>query len=210
MKKLFIIAGHQAAGKTTAKIILEEALRDNFKKYPSTKIQSWDEAGAMIIKKHQGGGGQFISTQQEKEIIEFDLARLKKLIINTQENLIIIDETNIFSLAHANARGLNWEKKYLENYLKYLQSLETTIIFLESLPETSWQRRQRKYQERCLGMDEEQATEAMQSYRTYLNNLYPSLLALYEKMPFPKIKINTDQPENLTIQLISDFVKKHL
>jgi thymidylate kinase len=125
----------------------------------------------------------------EYKIIEEDLKRLKD-IEETEKNkeIIYVDETSIFSLAHSGLHNIE-TKPYFNEYLDVLKKLNPKILFLDVKPEISWLRRKSRYEKRVENMHEDEKKEAMNGFRTYLNYVYPELIKMFWQIDLPKVRI---------------------
>lgn len=204
MNNFIIIAGPQASGKTTCKKVLHDLLT---KEYPKKNIISLEEAGQIVIKKHNASGGMFLQSKHEHEIINLDINRMKIILENSGEENIYIDETNIFTLAHATTRGIEVAKKIFFDYLELLRRLEAKIIFLDTPPETSWKRRKKTYAKRSLTFPESKRNEIMKGFENYLKKLHPQLIEIFKKTELSKIKIDSSLPHQEILDRISIFLK---
>jgi len=125
-----ILAGPQAAGKSTT--------INNLKRALNGRIHVFQENRQIVGRKHLSRKTIFKTQRQEEEIIEQDFQRLEE--IAGREDEIFVDETCLFSLAHASLRGVD-PGKYFPEYIFQLRSLNPQIVFLDAPPEVSWQRK---------------------------------------------------------------------
>jgi len=126
------------------------------------------------MHEHGIHGAIFNDAHTEHEIAERDLERMDDLIQKSDDR-IYLDETNIFTLAHARNRGLDIGNLVSE-YRHRLQTLNAAILFLNVPPEVSWERRKVRYQERVTGFPRAQAAAVMDMYHDYLVTLHSELL----------------------------------
>ncbi len=176
----FIIAGPQCAGKTTTKGYLYSRYMTNAR--PQTEeappahrnLILLPEMRQSVMHDHGIHSAIFINTETELEIVERDLARMDHLL-GDGDDRIYLDETNVFTLAHALHRGLA-VGGLISAYLQRLHALDAAILFLHVSPEVSWERRRARYQERVNGFPATQAVAVMDMYHDYLFALHKQLL----------------------------------
>ena len=180
-----IIAGPQASGKTTTKNYLEKRCNDCNNK----NVIFLQETRSIINRKYNPFGALTITRDLEYKIIEEDLKRLKD-IEETEKNkeIIYVDETSIFSLAHSGLHNIE-TKPYFKEYLDVLKKLNPKILFLDVKPEISWLRRKEKYEKKVADMGEDERGEAMKEFRIYLDYVYPELIKMFEQINIPKARI---------------------
>jgi thymidylate kinase len=180
-----IIAGPQASGKTTTKNYLEKRCKD----CNNNNVIFLQETRSIINRKYNPFGALTITRDLEYKIIEEDLKRLKD-IEETEKNkeIIYVDETSIFSLAHSGLHNIE-TKPYFNEYLDVLKKLNPKILFLDVKPEISWLRRKSRYEKRVENMHEDEKKEAMNGFRTYLNYVYPELIKMFWQIDLPKVRI---------------------
>jgi len=192
MSELIIIAGPQAAGKTTTIIHLcseYQSMSPLFscanKKLPP--IFPLQESRQIIVHRDILLGAIFMTAEQEEDIIACDLGRMDLILKHAREkHIIYLDECNIFTIAHAVAHGVKSVEKYWQEYVDRLTRLNAKVIFLDVDPETSWERRRAKYQQRLVYFPTNRHKSIMRRYQEYLKRLHPLLLDVYERLPFPK------------------------
>lgn len=174
-----IIAGPQAAGKTTALKFLSQY-------YPN--VCFFRESREIANSKYKIQGAVSITKKDEIQAISIDFKRMQA-VLERLENKIYIDECNIFNLAHASMHGI-LIKEYFKDYCNLLERLNTRIFFLDIKPEISWQRREKQYRERIKSFPPREQETMMQEYKKYIEAVYPNLLKLYNKITLPKFKLN--------------------
>lgn len=180
-----IIAGPQAAGKTTAKRNIEETCRN-------LNIQNFrflDESRDIISKKYSPFGTLTLTKDWEYKIIEYDLNRLKDIRDREgDKEVTYVDETSIFSLAHSTLHGINI-KNYFNEYMDILKKINSRVLFLDVFPEISMSRRKSRYENKFVNMDDDERRDAMKEVWNYFNGVYPELLSIFKKINLPKVKI---------------------
>jgi thymidylate kinase len=208
MSELIIIAGPQAAGKSTAISqlcsqyqIVSSFLNRARKKIPA--IFPLQESRQIIAHKDVLLGAIFMTPEQEEEVVECDLARMDLILSRRRDHLIYLDECNVFTIAHALAHGVKGVEKHWLEYIARLQRLRAKVIFLDVDPEISWERRHKKYQQRLIYFPANQHKAIMERYRAYLERLHPLLLDVYRRLPFPKELLDGRMSEKNIIQEIS-------
>jgi hypothetical protein len=201
-KGYFVFGGPQAAGKSST----IQYIHSKYCSSIAPLIENWSrqdddgyrnlihlqEMRQMIIHKYNINGGIFLQRSDEYEIIKSDLKRMDE-ILQADDNRVFLDECNIFTLAHSKAHGINTDIYFLE-FCKRLSDLDASIIFLSIPPEVSWQRRKERYEKRLEGFQPDERAIIMRKYREYLFRLAPIMEELYDKIEFPKIKIDAKDP----------------
>ncbi len=181
-----IIAGPQAAGKTTTKKYFEKKYNDSENK----NIIFLDETREIVNKKYNPFGTLTVTRDLEYKIIEEDLTRLNKISEREKEgNMIYVDETSLFGLAHSSLRGIEI-KDYLKEYINILKGLNPKIFFIDVNPEVSWSRRKDRYENRLGEMSYLEKNDALGEIRGYLDNVYPQLIQMFWQIDLPKMKID--------------------
>jgi len=186
-----IIAGPQAAGKTsTIRYFNSRYANVNSFLNRTRKTQLLKEGREVVGRKNKSLGAIFMTAEQERQVIEADLQRMTRIAENA-DGQDYIDESNIFTLAHAALHGVN-TRSFFTDYCSALAKLNPGIIFFDIPPEVSFARRRQSYEERARQFGEHEAEKVMAEYMRYMGAVYPELLRLYEKIKFPKIKLNAD------------------
>lgn len=213
MREYIIIAGPQAAGKSTVITQLSEQYRNivPFLSRASKKIPvlllPLQESRQIIVHKNVIFGAIFMSQEDEEQVVRCDLRRMD-LILKRQESqsqsLIYLDECNVFTIAHAAAHGVTQIGAFRREYIQRLERLNAKIVFLDIQPQVSWSRRKRRYEERLVYFPEDQHKEIMTRYQEYIEKLYPALLNLYNELPFPKRMISADCTLPILLQRVSE------
>lgn len=177
----FIIAGPQAAGKSTLtqRICSED-----------TRIISLEESRQIIVHKYQRKGAIFMTDLDEIEVIHHDMTRMFTILGQDRHNQLYLDETNVFTLGHARAHGIDLLEGYFKQYCDLLARLKTAVVLIDVPPDISWERRRHRYSQRLWDLKEEEREEIMARYKAYLDRLHPELLAIYDRLNLPKVKID--------------------
>lgn len=213
MSELFIVAGPQAAGKTT--IVnhicshfqaLSPVLNSANRRIPP--MFPLQESRQIIVHKNVLLGGIFMTPEEEQEVVACDLARMDLILNRSKEDIIYLDECNIFTIAHAMAHGVKKIEKHWREYIECLQKLNAKVVFLNVNPEISWERRRRKYQQRLIYFPFNRHQEIMRRYYEYLKRLHPLLLDVYHRLPFPKKILDANLPEKDVVQEVSGALIK--
>jgi thymidylate kinase len=176
----FIIAGPQCAGKTTTKSYLySRYMAIARSQTPGATPEHRNlfllpEMRQLVMHERGIHSAIFIDIDTERKIVERDLARMDD-IIEKADDRIYLDETNIYTLAHARRRGLH-VNDLVSEYGHRLQTLNAAILFLDVPPDISWQRRKVRYQERVNGFPQTEAAKVMEMYRDYLVTLHQELM----------------------------------
>jgi len=179
--KYVILAGPQAAGKSTL-------ARRICSQYPA--IISLEESRQVIVHKYQRKGAIFMTDLDEIEVVHHDMTRMFTILGKGSRNHLYLDETNVFTLGHAQAHGIDLVEGYFKQYYDLLVRLKTGIIFVDIPPDISWERRQHRYVQRHWDLKDEERQQILERHKTYLERLYPALLAIYDRLDFPKVKID--------------------
>jgi len=206
MSELIIIAGPQAAGKTTVISRLCSECQSmspllfcaNRKLPPIFPLQ---ESRQIIVHRDILLGAIFMKPEQEEDIIACDLGRMDLILKHAREKRIVyLDECNIFTIAHAVAHGVKSVEKHWQAYVDRLKRLNAKVIFLDIDPEISWERRRAKYQQRLVYFPTNRHESIMRRYHEYLKRLHPLLLDVYNRLPFPKQMLNGNALGKDTVQ----------
>ncbi|MBU6390158.1 hypothetical protein KGQ31_01260 [Patescibacteria group bacterium] len=191
MSSFIIIAGPQAAGKTT---IISRLKAERLKSLSESKsdkpLFALQESRQIIVHKNLIVGGVFMEKKDEEEVVACDLSRMDKILAKNGRPVVYLDECNIFTVAHAKAHGCREVEKFAAQYLERLAELGAAIIFLDISPAMSWRRREASYRERLVYFYPKQHDVIMERFREYLSELYDHLWRLYYDIPFPKVAID--------------------
>lgn len=178
-----IIGGPQASGKTTAQKHIKETYRD---------IIILKEAAQILIeeerKKEVVIGAALVSAGFEKKILDFNLKRTNEILSKGNSGKIYLEETYVFNLAHMAVKIPEMVDEYYPKYIKSLKPFKVGIIFTNVPPEVSFKRRKSEYMRRYKGR--ENFDELIRKSRDYIYKIYPSLIAVYKRLPFPKRWVN--------------------
>ena len=147
-----VVAGPQASGKSTLKKYLGESLKNKYKYF---EVVVFDEIRKLSQSKYNLMGALTVKKSFEYAIIEEDMERLKDFEERRNEGIIFIDETSIFTLAHAITQKMDIDK-YFRFYEQRLKNLNSKIIFLDVVPSVSWSRRKQEYEGRLKSLSEKE------------------------------------------------------
>ncbi len=198
-----IIAGPQAAGKTTTiRYLSEQYKKGSF----FEEVSFFRESREIVNSKYSLKGAVSITQLDEIETIELDLRRMSQLQKGI-ENRCYFDESNIFTLSHAAMRHIPI-KSYFDDYYSLLEKLNTRVIFLDITPEISWKRRKSEYIKRVENLPYKEQEKMLAEYKNYISSVYNRLLKLYEMINFPKIKINASLPINQCLHKEFNFLRE--
>jgi hypothetical protein len=125
----------------------------------------------------------FIDVDTENEIIRRDLDRMDQ-IIAAGDTRVYLDETSVFTIAHALRRGISVDH-YCREYCERLRALRAEILFFEVPPAIAWARRKPRYEERVAGFPTDQAAAVLALYRSYLFGLHDALLETRSRLQLP-------------------------
>lgn len=212
MRRFIIIAGPQAAGKST----VISQINDQYQAmYPLSSafgmgkipcLFPLQESRQIVVHTNVLLGGTFMTEEQELEVVKCDLKRMDTILSQPHDNLVYLDECNIFTLAHANANGFSEVEKYWQEYIDRLVKLQAAVIFLDVHPEVSWERRHHKYQQRMVCFPEYEHAVVLGKYYEYIQKLGPALLSVYEKLGIPKRLIDA----SLSLKTVMQNVNRAL
>ncbi|MBN2454069.1 AAA family ATPase [Candidatus Woesearchaeota archaeon] len=203
-KAYIIVAGPQAAGKSTLVKHLSSKYDDvtaflgrteKILSHPS-EIIPLEESRQIVVHKRQLKGAIFMDYLDELEVIFNDQTRMFKILREEEESgdhrkNTYIDECNVFTLGHAKAHGIDLLNGYYIQYSDMLKFMNSAVIFLDSPPSTSWERRKGRYEQRLWDATPDEKIKTMRAYQEYLERLYPALLGIYEMLELPKVKIKS-------------------
>jgi len=137
LTKLLIIAGPQSSSKTTVFNLLK-------KKYPKLSFVEEINQYGLVNKKHMGGA--FVDRKTEIAITKEDILVAKKI---DRSKKVVIMETDIFHIVYLEKfAGKKTADEFYQRYLEAHKGLDTTIIFIDIKPRTSFQRRRKIYLKR--------------------------------------------------------------
>ncbi|MCX6816136.1 MAG: hypothetical protein NT120_04780 [Candidatus Aenigmarchaeota archaeon] len=153
------------------------------------------EMRQIVVHKYDIPGGIYVERAEEEEIVNSDLQRMNNIISKESysDSRIILDECNVFTLAHSKAHDIDLDH-YFQEYIKKLKELDAFILFLDISPETSWQRRKARYDERIQEFPYHDRESIMKTYHDYLFRFKPLLDELYGRIDLPKVKIDVNTP----------------
>lgn len=213
MGELIIVAGPQAAGKSTAisqicsqyQAVLPLIGQLGRKIPPILPLQ---ESRQIIAHKDILLGAIFMTTEQEEWVVSCDLTRMDLILARPKNRVVYLDECNIFTIAHAMAHGVSQVERHWSEYVTRLKRLKAKVIFLDVDPEVSWERRRRKYEQRLVYFPRKRHRSIMRAYHKYLKKLHPLLLDVYHRLPFPKELIDGRLPEKNIILEVSSALTR--
>lgn len=213
-RKFIVIAGPQAAGKSSVKghiAGIYNQYHASYNKYSRgyglSAVVPLEEARSIVIHKHQIKGAISMSYLDELEVIHTDMGRMLT-IMRDDDDRIFLDECNVFTLAHANAHGIDITEGFYKQYCDMLQRLNTGMIFLDVPPDVSWERRKSRYEERHWKMPFHEKAKVMKAHRDYMDDLYPRLCEMYESLDFPKAKIDANAPLDSVKKEVEETFRK--
>jgi len=190
--KLITIAGPQSSGKTTIFNLLKE-------NYPQALFLP--EINPFTFKKDHLGAA-YVTKKFEKQIVEADINQIKNLKHSLYNNRLknnkksrprtVIVETGIFHLVYLDETivGKKTAEKFLSKYLLALQRFKPLILFIDTKPHVSWQRRKNHYIKRLKKTKSTSGKEKkkfLERHKAKIYRLYPLWLKHYQKLPFKKI-----------------------
>lgn len=198
--KYLILAGPQAAGKSTTKDAVKTV------NYSITTLQ---EARQIVVRSRERKGAIFMSKEDELNAIHLDFQRMFHILDNHRDSQIYVDETNVFTLGHALAHGIDLVDGYFKQYCDLLQALNAVVLFIDVPVEISWSRRKPRYIERLRGYPDADVQATLALHRKYLDRLHPELLKIYNRLTCRKACIDGSQSREDTtrnvIKSLRDF-----
>lgn len=206
MSEFFIIAGPQAAGKSTVIYHLNRQCRNASLLFPQRHpllLFPLQESRQIIAHKYMHLGAIFMTLRDEREVVRCDLARMDIILKRTRDRLLYLDECNLFTIAHAAAHGIKDIERYFDRYMLRLEKLNVKIIFLDVPPDLSWERRRPVYEQRLVYFAKHRRKKIMEQYQMYQERTYPLLRALYDRVPCPKTIIDARMSEWLLTEEVS-------
>lgn len=209
MKKYVLLCGPQAAGKSTCVGSLRDFLLNLYPCLPlSAELGSFclQESRQIIVRKYHAMGGIFLTVEQEREIIATDLYRMTVITRELDDSTFYVDETNVFTLAHAKVHGIDLFTEFWPQYMALLKELQAVVVFMDIDPATSWQRRKHIYKNRLYRFPQKDRRKILKRFEEYLGQLYPELLDIYEKLEIPKIKVSACQSHAKVMREILTFL----
>ena len=203
MSEFIIIAGPQAAGKSTVIQRLTEqyqSIRSLFPKKKTPLLFPLQESRQIVVHKYALLGAIFMTAAHEEEVVQCDLARMDVILERRGDRAVYLDECNVFTTAHAAAHGILNLESHFEGYAKRLRRCNAKVVFIDVPSEESWLRRLPKYEARLIHFPYKQHVAIMRQYREYLKRLRPLLLDLYDRIELPKELINGCVPEDTVVR----------
>lgn len=197
---VFVLAGPQCAGKSTVKNYLyARYMRQGTQTgQPPRNLVLLQEMRQLIMHERGIHSGIFIDRDAEEEIVRRDLERLE-MVVAGGKGLIYLDETSVFTLAHASLRGLPISQP-LDHYRSLFRPMQTAVIYLRIAPSMSWTRRKPKYEERVAGYPIEEAATVLKMYREYLEQVDVHLQHLKEQIGVRICEIDASGPLEDTLR----------
>jgi deoxyadenosine/deoxycytidine kinase len=195
----YIVAGPQAAGKSTLK---QRICADD------PGILPLEESRQIIVHRHQRKGAIFMTAHDEIEVIQYDIARMFQVLDQDRPGQTYLDETNVFTLGHARAHGIDLLDGFFKQYCDMLATLKAAIVLIDVPPDVSWERRRHRYAERLWDLEDEQRARTMARYKAYLDRLHPELLAIYDRLSLPKVKIDGTAPQEESYRAVAEALHR--
>jgi thymidylate kinase len=197
--KYFVIAGPQAAGKST----LVNAISSE-----RPAIITLEESRQIIVHKYQRKGAIFMTRDDEVEVIHHDMTRMFSIIGGDSRDRVevYLDETNVFTIGHARAHGIDLVAGYYKQYCDMLARLQCAVLFLDVPPDISWSRRRHRYLQRLWDFEPNERNDLMARYEDYLRRLYPELQRIFDHLACPKRRIDaTGTPDQVLRAALKTF-----
>ena len=197
-----VIAGPQSSGKTTAFTHLQQKYQDRFDYHP--EINQLNVHGVTL-------GSIAVSASMEEEILQADIAQITHI---HDTHKIQIYETAMFHLVYVNSLAPGLYKQAKEHYREAFSGHLLDVIFIDTLPETSFARRRPIYLARIEGeitkkrLAKSPATtytnEMLQKYEKRIQDLFPIWHHVYDELSYAnrKVTINNNKTEE---EFLSEF-----
>ncbi len=145
-----------------------------------------------------------MTADDEIEVIHHDMTRMFTIIGKDSKETQYFDETNVFTLGHAKAHGIDLLDGYFKQYNDMLERLDAAVLFMDVPPDVSWNRRRHRYTQRLWDLSEGERDVIMTKYRAYLERLHDELLTLLDRLTLPKIKINATGSQDEVSRLAAE------
>lgn len=182
MNYFITIAGPQSSGKTTALKHLQEKHKD------------WifvEEINPYTVTGANHPGGAYVDSDLETNIIKIQLAKMEA--IKDRLDQMAVAETGIGHVVYTQFFvGKKIADKFYDDYIRLYNGLNPFIIFIDTTATISFERRKNKYEKRIKErgiVKKKEAEGALKKYRNTIFDLYPLWIKFYEKLPYPKVKI---------------------
>ena len=211
MNEFIIIAGPQAAGKSTVIQRLTEQyqnIRPLFPRNKSPLLFPLQESRQIVVHTHALLGGIFMTAEHEEEAVRCDLSRMDAVLSRKGDRAVYLDECNIFTIAHAAAHGIHDTKSHYDEYMMRLKLARAKVVFINVPPGESWLRRLPKYEQRLIYFPRRQHGAIMRRYRAYLERLHPLLVGLYHRVELSKEEIDGCLPEDTVMREVCEALTR--
>lgn len=205
MSEMVIIAGPQAAGKSTVIASLDECCRTGCPFSSNRKppvLFPLQESRQIVVHANMLLGAIFMRPEHELEVVRCDLRRMDQILAHSRNRLVYLDECNVFTIAHAVGHGVGDIEKYRDEYLRRLEKLNAKVVFMDLPPEISWARRWRKYEQRLIYFPKGQHRAILQKYKDYMEKTHGLLREVYERLPFAKETVDASLPQEEVLRAI--------
>ena len=157
--KAILVAGPQASGKTSAIKLLSQLY----------EVKAWEEPATIVFKRYKIRGAIESKSLQEK-IWETDIHQLENL---DEEKINLLDNNFVNFAFYLYHHGITLESlRKIEIYLKRLKKIDLTILFLDTSPKTSFERKREIYMKRGYNKREmEKAKKLIYGVYPFINSL---------------------------------------
>lgn len=211
MRELVIIAGPQAAGKSTIISGLSEqyhGVLPLFNRRCPPRLFPLQESRQIVVHKYALLGAIFMTREHELEVAECDLGRMDLILGRARNHLVYIDECNVFTLAHAAAHGITGLDFLWDEYMTRLEKLNAKVIFIDVPPEISWERRRAKYEQRLVYFEKRRHKGIISLYHDYIVGTYERLKDVYRRVLLPKEMVDGRQSKENVLRAVSEILAK--
>ena len=157
--KAILVAGPQASGKSLAIKWLSQ-LYD---------VKAWEEPATFVFKKYKVRGA-INSKNFQRKIWEIDIQQLTNL---DEEKINLLDNNFVNFAFYWYHNGITPQSlRRIEIYLDRLENIDLAILFLDTNPEISFERKKEMYRKR--GYSEEE----IESAKRIIYGVYPFIKTL--------------------------------
>lgn len=186
------VAGPPATGKTTA-------IKHLAKHYPQAEILK--EPAQILIDTKNLSGGIELGEKSQREIVHIAIERFKMIIRNKNPQKLYIDESGLFNQPYARRLLPAYECVKFETQQNNLfDQINGGFLFLYASAENIWNFQTERYtnnvekllinREVAEAEKEKERKIWLQKYFKRTQEINRLLLDFYEKLPYPKIKLD--------------------
>ncbi len=189
MGKIFVIAGPQSSGKTTAWQFLKD-------KYGSG-VGFYEEMNSYVLfPKKSRMGNLAVDGEMEKKIHEADVTKVGEIL--KKDRVGVIETLMFHAVYYEEFVGEEFYYQGMRDYKEALQGVEVGVLFIDTKPEISFARRRDNYLQRIIsetkrrGLRGEEARkwgeETMKKYEDKIKDRYQKWWQVFEELDYVKEK----------------------